>query len=109
MNASQKRLFEAARKRNPNIKIPSENQSTRELTDDDLALIKQMTDLAVDSALAGTPGVIGNDEENGDALSVIAFDRIKGGKPFDISQQWYLDLLEGIGQPAPVAAPPAKH
>jgi len=75
----------------------------------DLALIKQMTDLAVDSALAGTPGVIGNDEENGDALSVIAFDRIKGGKPFDITQQWYLDLLEGIGQPAPVAAPPAGH
>jgi pyrophosphate--fructose-6-phosphate 1-phosphotransferase len=75
----------------------------------DLALIKQMTDLAVDSALAGTPGVIGNDEENGDALSVIAFDRIKGGKPFDITQQWYLDLLEGIGQPAPVAAPPAEH
>jgi len=77
--------------------------------DYDLALIKQMTDLAVDSALAGTPGVIGNDEENGDALGVIAFDRIKGGKPFDITQQWYLDLLEGIGQPAPVPAPPAEH
>jgi cold shock protein len=41
LNASQKRLFEAARKRNPNIKIPSEHQNTRELTDDDLALIKQ--------------------------------------------------------------------
>ncbi|MBN9103846.1 MAG: pyrophosphate--fructose-6-phosphate 1-phosphotransferase [Propionibacteriaceae bacterium] len=77
--------------------------------DYDLALIKQMTDLAVDSALAGTPGVIGNDEENGDALSVIAFDRIQGGKPFDISQQWYLDLLAEIGQPAPVPAPPAEH
>jgi pyrophosphate--fructose-6-phosphate 1-phosphotransferase len=77
--------------------------------DYDLALIKQMTDLAVDSALAGTPGVIGNDEENGDALGVIAFDRIKGGKPFDISQQWYLDLLAGIGQPAPVPAPPTEH
>jgi pyrophosphate--fructose-6-phosphate 1-phosphotransferase len=77
--------------------------------DYDLALIKQMTDLAVDSALAGTPGVIGNDEENGDALSVIAFDRIRGGKPFDISQQWYLDLLAEIGQPAPVPAPPAEH
>ena len=44
----------------------------------DLALIKQMTDLAVDSALVGTSGVIGNDEENGDALSVIAFDRRQG-------------------------------
>ena len=75
----------------------------------DLALIKSMTDLAVDSALAGNPGVIGHDEEADDALSVIAFDRIKGGKPFDVSQQWYLDLLAEIGQPAPVAAPPAEH
>ncbi len=75
----------------------------------DLALIKSMTDLAVDSALAGNPGVIGHDEEAADVLSVIAFDRIKGGKPFDISQQWYLDLLAEIGQPAPVAAPPAEH
>ena len=77
--------------------------------DFDLALIKSMTDLAVDSALAGNPGVIGHDEDNGDVLSVIAFDRIAGGKPFDITQQWYLDLLADIGQPAPVAAPPAEH
>lgn len=75
----------------------------------DLALIKSMTDLAVDSAIAGNPGVVGHDEENGDVLSVIAFDRIKGGKPFDITQQWYLDLLAEIGQPAPVAAAPAEH
>ena len=75
----------------------------------DLALIKSMTDLAVDAALRGEPGVVGHDEENGDELGVIAFDRIKGGKPFDITQQWYLDLLSGIGQPAPVAAAPAEH
>ena len=77
--------------------------------DFDLALIKSMTDLAVDSALKGQPGVIGHDEENGDVLSVIAFDRIAGGKPFDITQQWYLDLLAEIGQPAPVPAEPAEH
>jgi len=75
----------------------------------DLKLIKAMTDLAVDSALAGNPGVIGHDEDNNDTLSVIAFDRIAGGKPFDISQQWYLDLLADIGQPAPVPAAPAEH
>ncbi|MGC4152476.1 MAG: pyrophosphate--fructose-6-phosphate 1-phosphotransferase [Propionicimonas sp.] len=75
----------------------------------DLALIKSMTDLAVDSALAGNPGVIGHDEDNNDELTVIAFDRIAGGKPFDITQQWYLDLLASIGQPSPVAAPPAEH
>lgn len=77
--------------------------------DFDLALIKSMTDLAVDSALKGQPGVIGHDEENGDVLSVIAFERIAGGKPFDITQQWYLDLLADIGQPAPVPAEPAEH
>ncbi len=75
----------------------------------DLKLIKSMTDLAVDSALAGKAGVIGHDEDNNDELSVIAFDRIAGGKPFDISQQWYLDLLADIGQPAPVPAAPAEH
>ena len=75
----------------------------------DLKLIKSMTDLAVDSALAGKAGVIGHDEDNNDVLSVIAFDRIAGGKPFDISQQWYLDLLADIGQPAPVPAAPAEH
>ncbi|WP_022910095.1 pyrophosphate--fructose-6-phosphate 1-phosphotransferase [Aestuariimicrobium kwangyangense] len=69
----------------------------------DLDLIKQCTDLAVDSALAGTPGVIGQDEENGDQLSAIAFDRIKGGKPFDITQPWFTEMIEAIGQPAPVA------
>ena len=70
--------------------------------DADLALIKQCTDLAVDSALRGEPGVIGHDEENGDVLTAIAFDRIKGGKPFDINQDWYSDMLAGIGQEFPV-------
>ena len=70
----------------------------------DLDLIKSMTDLAVDSALRGEPGVIGHDEEDGDTLKAIAFDRIKGGKPFDISQPWFTELLAEIGQPAPVPA-----
>ena len=52
----------------------------------------------MDSALAGNPGVVGNDEENGDVLGVIAFDRIKGGKPFDISQQWFTELMADLGQ-----------
>ena len=72
--------------------------------DYDLALIKSMTDLAVDSALAGTPGVIGNDEERGDELRAIEFERIAGHKAFDIDQQWYKDLLADIGQAAPTPA-----
>jgi CspA family cold shock protein len=41
LNARQKRLFEEARKRNPDLKIPSDTQSTTEWTEADLALIKQ--------------------------------------------------------------------
>ena len=40
MNARQKRLFEEARKRNPDLKIPSEAPAT-EWTEADLALVKQ--------------------------------------------------------------------
>ncbi len=72
--------------------------------DRDLELIKSMTDFAVDSALRGEPGVIGHDEERDDELRAIEFDRIKGGKPFDITTDWYGELLSGIGQPAPTAA-----
>ena len=40
MNARQKRLFEDARKKNPNLKMP-EAQPVSNWTEDDLALIKQ--------------------------------------------------------------------
>ena len=41
MNARQKRLFEEARKKNPDLKMPSETAPSAELSEDDLALIKQ--------------------------------------------------------------------
>lgn len=65
---------------------------------DDLRLIKGMVDLAVDCALAGKPGVIGHDEENGNVLTNVAFPRIKGGKPFDITQDWFVETMASIGQ-----------
>ena len=65
---------------------------------EDLALIKQCTDLAVDAALRGESGVTGQDEEADDELRVIEFPRIRGGKPFDIEQPWFDELLAGIGQ-----------
>lgn len=77
--------------------------------DFDLELIDTMANLAVDAALRGEPGLIGQDEERGDELRSIEFSRIKGGKPFDITQDWYLDLLAAIGQDAPAAAPAAEH
>jgi pyrophosphate--fructose-6-phosphate 1-phosphotransferase len=70
----------------------------------DLDLIRSMTDLAVDCALRGEPGVIGHDEERGDELRAIEFDRIKGGKPFDITTDWFEALLKGIDQPLPEAS-----
>ncbi len=70
----------------------------------DLELISTMTTLAVDCALRGEPGVIGNDEERGDELRAIEFERIKGGKPFDLDQDWYTAMLAGIGQPVTAAA-----
>ncbi|MGH6873881.1 MAG: pyrophosphate--fructose-6-phosphate 1-phosphotransferase, partial [Aestuariivirgaceae bacterium] len=51
---------------------------------EDLRLIGEMADLAVDSAFAGHSGVIGHDEENGGILAVIDFARIKGGKRFNL-------------------------
>jgi diphosphate-dependent phosphofructokinase len=66
----------------------------------DLALIKSMTDLAVRCALRGESGLIGHDEERGDELRAIEFERIKGGKPFDISAPWFTALLDSIGQPS---------
>jgi pyrophosphate--fructose-6-phosphate 1-phosphotransferase len=64
----------------------------------DRALIREMAELAVRCALEGRPGVIGHDEERGDELRAIEFERIAGHKPFDPSQPWYVELLEAIGQ-----------
>ena len=70
----------------------------------DLELITAMTELAVDCALRGESGVIGHDEERQDALRAIEFERIRGGKAFDIGTPWFAELLSGIGAPAAVPA-----
>ena len=58
----------------------------------DLALIKQSAFAAAGYAMNSESGVAGLDEENGDRMSCIAFPRIKGGKPFDIDQDWFGEL-----------------
>ncbi|WP_182870107.1 pyrophosphate--fructose-6-phosphate 1-phosphotransferase [Stieleria mannarensis] len=65
----------------------------------DLALIKSCADKAVDCAMAGQGGVVGEDEERGDELRAIEFERIRGGKPFNKNAPWFVDLLSAIGQP----------
>lgn len=64
----------------------------------DLALIRDCTTYAVDAALRGESGVIGHDEERGDELRAIEFERIAGGKAFDASVPWFTDLLRDLGQ-----------
>lgn len=64
----------------------------------DLKLIDECTNLAVDAALGGESGVIGQDEDANDVLRPIEFPRIKGGKPFDIDTPWFTAMLAEIGQ-----------
>ena len=64
----------------------------------DLDLILKTASLAIEMAIIGNSGVIGLDEDNGNKLSCINFERIKGGKPFDYNQAWFKDMLNEIGQ-----------
>ncbi|MFO7897007.1 MAG: pyrophosphate--fructose-6-phosphate 1-phosphotransferase [Candidatus Cloacimonadales bacterium] len=64
----------------------------------DLEMIFETADYAVLNALQGQSGVIGLDEENDEQLACIDFSRIKGGKPFEIGQAWFQNLLREIEQ-----------
>ena len=65
----------------------------------DLELIKASGKLGAKMALDGQCGVVGMDEEKNGELGLIDFERIKGGKPFNIDQKWFNELLKEIGQP----------
>jgi len=64
----------------------------------DLALIEATAMLAAESALAGKSGVVGMDEEAGDDMRLIEFERIKGGKKFNTEVGWFQTLIQSIGQ-----------
>ena len=64
----------------------------------DLDLIKLSGKLGAETALSGKSGVIGLDDDNNALLSLINFERIKGGKPFDPTVDWFNKLLTDIGQ-----------
>ena len=66
---------------------------------EDLRLIKSCTDLAVECAFKREGGVIGHDDDQNFVLRAIEFERIAGGKPFNIDTPWFTELLEAIGQP----------
>jgi len=65
----------------------------------DKELIGKCAELAVQSAIEGVSGCMGQDEDKeGTPIRAIEFTRIKGGKPFDTTKSWYQDMLRDIGQ-----------
>ena len=64
----------------------------------DLILIKKSAALAVQFALNNQSGVVGMDEDNDGEPTIIDFDRIKGGKPFNTKNDWFQNMLQEIGQ-----------
>ncbi len=65
----------------------------------DRALIHACAVKAVECALAGIGGVVGEDEDRGGELRACEFSRIRGGKPFNIDEPSFDALLTAIGQP----------
>ena len=80
MNARQKRLFEEARKRNPDLKIPADTQPPTDWTEADLALIKQgVGDKSGRPHSAGESGDSGGETPAGEqAGSVVTYFEAKG-------------------------------
>lgn len=65
----------------------------------DRALIRDCAVVAVDAALNGVSGLVGQDEDRGGVIRACEFERVAGAKPFDVTQPWFTDLLADIGQP----------
>ena len=64
----------------------------------DLDLIKRSALFGAEQAINGNSGVAGLDDDHNKELRLIEFERIKGGKPFDTTVDWYETMLNDIGQ-----------
>ena len=64
----------------------------------DLDLIKKSAFFGAEQALQGKSGLAGLDDGQDSKLRLIEFKKIKGGKPFDVSVDWYQSILKEIGQ-----------
>lgn len=72
--------------------------------DADLVLITRCVEHAVECALRGESGLVGEDDEHRHRLRAIEFERVKGGKEFDLRERWFQEMLVQTGQkPAPRA------
>ena len=61
----------------------------------DMDLIKRSAFLGAQNALDNKSGVAGLDYKDGE-LKLIEFSRIKGGKPFDVKEDWYQKMINEI-------------
>jgi len=67
--------------------------------DFDRELIHKCAEVGVDAAIDGVSGCMGQDEDKeGFPIRPIEFERVKGGKPFNVTQGWFQDILKEIGQ-----------
>jgi pyrophosphate--fructose-6-phosphate 1-phosphotransferase len=67
--------------------------------DFDVDLIGRCAKEGVAAAIRGDSGCMGQDEDkDGTPIRAIEFDRVKGGKPFDIKQPWFQQMLKEVGQ-----------
>lgn len=65
----------------------------------DKDLIGECAKVGVESAIEGISGCMGQDEDKeGCPIRAIEFERIKGGKPFDVKLDWFEAMLKDIGQ-----------
>jgi len=71
----------------------------------DIELIQQTAELAVEQACIRVGGVCAMDEDQGDVMRCIEFPRIKGGKAFNIQTEWFKEMMAEIGQLTPDAYP----
>ena len=58
----------------------------------------EMATISQANPFDGRSGLVGLDDDQNNRLRLIDFERIKGGKPFDISLNWYQSMLKEIGQ-----------
>lgn len=65
----------------------------------DRALINRCCIVALRAALDRTSGIVGEDAEADDAITVIGFDRIHGGRRLDLDEIWVAGLLRTVGTP----------
>jgi len=65
----------------------------------DQLLIKECAVVAVNSALNGISGLIGQDEDQSNVIRACEFERVAGAKPFNTEQEWFNELLAEINQP----------